>query len=263
MDATTTNRRPTRAVVLAAGDGMRLRPLTDHVPKPLLPIDGTAVLDRVLGQLVDVGIEQATIVVGHHGELVADFSRAHARGLRLAFVDQPERVGTGRALQLVRAAGGGDERVLVCAADTAWRDEDVHALLDSHARDHAIATMALLRWPIEQLPHQRLVRMGDSRAVTSVLDHIDPSDRVAGASALSGTPVYVLEPEMWRRIANVATLPSGAVALWRALQDAIDDGEVVRGVEFTDARDLTDPGDLLRANFPYLGRWLDEAKIDA
>jgi choline kinase len=60
-------------LVLAAGAGRRLRPLTDHLPKTLLPVDGgTTILDNAVANLAAVGLTDVTIVVGHRADLVAD-----------------------------------------------------------------------------------------------------------------------------------------------------------------------------------------------
>jgi UDP-N-acetylglucosamine diphosphorylase / glucose-1-phosphate thymidylyltransferase / UDP-N-acetylgalactosamine diphosphorylase / glucosamine-1-phosphate N-acetyltransferase / galactosamine-1-phosphate N-acetyltransferase len=252
-----------QAVVLAAGDGTRLRPLTDRIPKPFLPIDGQPVLARVLDQLAGVGVRRITVVVGHRGQLVEQFSRAHARERlqldELSFVVQQPRRGSADALQLVLGAGAARGPALVCAADTAWRDEDVAALVQRHAETGATATMALQRWPVVQLPHSCRVLVDEDGRVQRVLDHVDPSDMPADAIESAGSPLYAFEPAMWDRIRAVQPSTGGTVELWRALQAAIDDGNLVQSMHVSDARDLTRPDDLLRHNFPYLAPWLDAA----
>src|SRR4051812_39798022 len=116
---------PTHAVVLAAGEGSRLRPLTDRVPKPLLPIDAEPVLGRVLGQLAAAGVEQVTMVVGYLGDAVRAFVDEREHGLRVSFVEQEERLGSGDALQRALAAGLPHADAIVAASDTAWSHEDV------------------------------------------------------------------------------------------------------------------------------------------
>ena len=67
---------PTRAMVLAAGFGTRMRPLTDALPKPLVPVAGKALLDHVLDRLADVGVTTAVVNVHH----MADAIEAHLKG---------------------------------------------------------------------------------------------------------------------------------------------------------------------------------------
>jgi bifunctional UDP-N-acetylglucosamine pyrophosphorylase/glucosamine-1-phosphate N-acetyltransferase len=239
--------------VLAAGEGSRLRPLTDRVPKPLLPIDGEPVLGRVLRQLRANGVQRVTMVIGYLGDEVRRFVASEQHGLDIAFVVQDERRGTGHALQLALASGIAHEDSVVAASDTAWRDEDVRAIVESApASLGSVATMALLRWPAARLPHGFAVRVNEAMRVERVLERIDASAPDAPSSARSGSPLYVLRAPMWARIEALEQSAGGVVQLADALQAAIDAGEPVDAVEVFGARDLTRPDDLLRANFPYL-----------
>src|SRR5918992_3394566 len=109
------------AVVMAAGEGSRLRPLTERWPKPILPIDGRPVIGTVLRELANAGFASVHVVVGHLGEqvraLVGDGS---AFGLRVSYVNQPEPLGSADAVRRA-LAGAARAPVLVAAADTVFR----------------------------------------------------------------------------------------------------------------------------------------------
>ncbi|MCW2920177.1 MAG: nucleoside-diphosphate-sugar pyrophosphorylase [Thermoleophilia bacterium] len=251
--------RPRQALLLAAGEGSRLRPLTDHVPKPMLPIDGEAVVERLITQLVRHGIERMTIVVGYRGDVLRTYLERIATSVDLTFVDQADRRGTGHALQLALEAGLERTDTIVAASDTWWRDEDVSRLFTSASRDtDALVTMSVLRWPVAQLPHSMAVQHDEDDRVQRVLHRIDPGTTSSGASALSGSPLYAFRAPFWDYVAQIAPA-DGVVQLADGIQQAIDDGHVVRALEVHEARDLTRPEDLLRHNFSYLGEWLDEA----
>ena len=70
-----------RAMVLAAGLGTRMRPLTDTLPKPLVKVAGRALIDHVLDRLADAGVETAVVNVHHFAEQIEGTSKA-ARGRR-------------------------------------------------------------------------------------------------------------------------------------------------------------------------------------
>ena len=77
------------AVVMAAGEGRRMRPLSERWPKPVLPIDGRPVLASLLRELAAAGLGPVTIVVGHLAEQVTSLAgEGKAFGLELRFVRQ-------------------------------------------------------------------------------------------------------------------------------------------------------------------------------
>lgn len=113
---------PTTAMVLAAGLGTRMRPLTDHRPKALVPVAGRALVDRVLDRLVEAGVERAVVNVHHF----ADQMESHLRqrtDLEILFSD--ERDG------LLDSGGGirharhllGEAPVFLANIDSLWADE--------------------------------------------------------------------------------------------------------------------------------------------
>ena len=264
MIARREHRRPRQAVVLAAGDGTRLRPLTDRVPKPLLPIDGQPVLGRVLTQLAANDIEDAWIVVGYRGEVIRRFLDEQSFDLNLHVVDQQPRNGSGHALQLTRSAGLPARATVVMASDTWWEDSEVEGFIERAAQDmESVATMALLRWPIAALPGGYAVQVDTASRVQRVLYRDATPGEHGITTALAGSPLYVLHGELWARIDALGGAEGDVIQLADALQRAIDEGHVVRGFEFSQARDLTGPGDLLRHNFPYLQSILDADRSES
>ncbi len=111
-------------VILAAGQGTRLRPLTHDRPKGLLLVAGRPILQHLLDNLAKLGVKDATIVVGHgHERLRAFLGDGTAFGLKLRYVEQARQLGPGHALH--QAAGQlKGERILMLPAD-AWYDLDL------------------------------------------------------------------------------------------------------------------------------------------
>lgn len=92
-----------QALVMAGGLGSRLRPLTDEVPKPLLPIGGRPILELILLQLRHAGIDEVYISVGYKAELIRGYVADGRRlGLRVRYVDEPTPLGTAGALGYVK-----------------------------------------------------------------------------------------------------------------------------------------------------------------
>ncbi|KRP85879.1 hemolysin activation protein [Bradyrhizobium yuanmingense] len=97
---------PKNAVILAAGCGSRLRPLTDLRPKPLIEVNGTSILHNALRTLETVGVEQVTIVVGYRKDAIQYACGSRFGGLRIKYVESTvfDRTGSAYSLWLARDA---------------------------------------------------------------------------------------------------------------------------------------------------------------
>jgi NDP-sugar pyrophosphorylase family protein len=228
------------AVIMAAGEGRRLRPLTDEFAKAVLPIDGRPVVATLLRELAAAGVGRATVVTGHlAAQVEALVGDGRAFGLEARFVRQPEPLGSADAvLRAVRA--GAEAPFLVTAADTVFTPGDVARF--AAASDGADGAVAGRRDPPPEPPHRYALRVRSGR-VERVVD-ADP------ANPLSGAPLWLLGP---RAAALLDPLPgTPPYALADVLQLAVEAGLDVRGIEIGRTRDLTRPSDVVRENFPYL-----------
>ncbi|HEX6202291.1 MAG TPA: sugar phosphate nucleotidyltransferase, partial [Thermoanaerobaculia bacterium] len=132
-----------RALVLAAGHGMRLRPLTDDLPKPLLPVAGRTVLDHTLDALVAVGCEAAAINLHHLGEKIRRRYGDAYRGMRLVWShEEGERQGTLGALHPLKGFLADSDAVILLNGDTLcpW---PLPRMLRRHRATGAEATLLL------------------------------------------------------------------------------------------------------------------------
>ncbi len=129
-----------RAVILAGGEGTRLRPYTTVLPKPLMPIGDRPVLDIVVRQLKAHGFERITMATGYLAELIEAFFRdGESYGVAIDYYREREPLGTVGALALID--GVADEDVLVMNGDV-LTDIDYGALLERHRNSDAAATIA-------------------------------------------------------------------------------------------------------------------------
>jgi dTDP-glucose pyrophosphorylase len=222
-----------QAVVMAAGEGRRLRPLTERYAKPVLPIDGRPVIVTLLRELAAAGLAPVTVVTGHLAEQVEALLGGF--DVELRFARQPEALGSADAV--VRA--GVEPPYVVAGADTAFTPGDVGRFVARCAGyDGAIAVR---RDPAPSPPHRSAVRV-DRGVVTRVLDD-DTTNPLAGA------PLWFLGETVG---AHLTGLPGPPYELAQALQRAIDAGARVAGIEIGKTRDLTFPLDLVVENVPYV-----------
>jgi dTDP-glucose pyrophosphorylase len=119
---------------MAAGLGMRLRPLTEHWPKPVLPIDGRPVVVSLLHDLAASGCERIVVVTGHLAEQVEALLAPLPYAVR--FVRQPRGLGSADAV----ARAGASPPMVATAADTIFTPGDIRRFLDeARSVDGAVA----------------------------------------------------------------------------------------------------------------------------
>ena len=217
------------AIVIAAGLGTRLRPLTEHYAKPVLPIGGVPVLASLLRELAAAGCPRATIVVGHLGDQVERLAGdGSGFGLDVHYARQEAPDGS---LDAVLAAAP-EPPYLVLGADVRFAPGDVGHFAETFESSQAGGAIAIR-------PRPGPVRVRDGR-VERIL-----SEGVSAAPlwAVGAGVAPFIDARPGRRPYELAT----------AFQQAIDGGEEVVAIEIGETLDLTTPLDLLAHNFPYLG----------
>ncbi len=118
-----------RAIIPVAGIGTRLRPHTYAIPKVLLNVAGKPILYHILDRILHEGVNEATIVIGHMGEMIRKHLLRAYPGYRFDFVEQEETLGLGHAIYLARRTMGTDP-VLIILGDTIF-DVDLGPVLRS------------------------------------------------------------------------------------------------------------------------------------
>ena len=128
---------------MAAGEGTRLRPLTERWPKPVLPIDGRPVVATLLRELARAELRRVWLVTGHlAAQVEALVGDGSAFGLDLKFVRQPDVLGSADAVQRALAAGA-TAPVIVSAADTVFGPGDLARFVETFSTSGASGAVAL------------------------------------------------------------------------------------------------------------------------
>ncbi|QLG61106.1 sugar phosphate nucleotidyltransferase [Halorarum salinum] len=234
------------AVVLAAGEGQRLRPLTRHRPKPMLPAGTRPILEYVLDALVNVGIEDIHLVVGYERGRVQNHFGSSYRGSRLTYHVQQKQLGSGHALLQARDVIDGD--FLVVNGDEVLANEMIEAVLDAHTTD-SVATLAVVE--SDEAPMYGAVEL-DGETVTDFVERPgDDSYRLLNAG------VYAFDPSVFSDLESTPR-EAGELALTDAIVAIIERGGHVRGVRVNGLRsEVTYPWDLLA----LAGRLLDHGLV--
>jgi mannose-1-phosphate guanylyltransferase len=187
-----------QAVILAGGEGTRLRPLTSTVPKPVVPLVDRPLISYMLEWLGQHGIDDVIMSCGFLASGVRNvLGDGSAFGMRLRFVEEPEPLGTAGALKFAEAML--DERFLMLNGDV-LTDIDLTAQIAQHERTSAIATLALVAVP--DPTNYGLVRLDEQSMVKEFVEK-PSSDSIAerqGVEALDANLIsagaYVLQRDI-------------------------------------------------------------------
>ncbi len=175
------------AVVMAGGFGSRLRPLTDALPKPMLPMGGRPLLERIIEQIRDAGIRRVSITTHFQPEKITNhFEDGRAFGVELGYVNEDIPLGTAGALALLPPP---TDPLLVVNGDI-LTTVNFSAMLDFHREHRADLTVGVRRYEVE-VPYG--VVEGDGPHVTRLSEK--PTFRF-----LVNAGIYVLDPSVHTRI---------------------------------------------------------------
>jgi len=178
-----------KAFLLAAGHGTRLRPLTDHTPKCLLPIQGIPMLGIWLEQCRRSGIDQVLINLHAHAAIVRDFLRSHDYGVEVHVVEEPVLLGSAGTLLQNRDWVSADDCFCVFYADV-LTNVDLSEMMQFHAARQPTATLGVYEVPDPS--RCGIVQVDDDGTVTQFVEK--PAVPI-GNLAFSG--VLIASPEIF------------------------------------------------------------------
>ena len=181
-----------RALLLAAGLGTRLDPLTRYLPKCLMPLHGRPLLDHWLEKLSRIGVNEFVINTHHHAELVADYVRASRFSDAVTLAHEPELLGTSETIRRhAEFLSVGDS--LVLHADN-FCEDDLSNLLVHHRSRPAKCLLTILAFDTGA-PETCGILEVNMEQVLQVLHHKvpDPPGRIANAATYVFTPAAVQE----------------------------------------------------------------------
>src|SRR5215213_5363560 len=183
------------AVVLVGGFGTRLRPLTNTVPKAMLPVAHVPLLVRLIGQLEAGGVDHVTLALGFLPEpFVAAFPDGRCGGVQLDYAIEPEPLDTAGAIRFAADHAGIDDTFVVANGDV-LTDLSIADLVAAHRAADAEATIHLI--PVEDPSAFGVVELDDSGRIVRFVEKPPPGTE---PSNLINAGTYVLEPSVLERI---------------------------------------------------------------
>jgi mannose-1-phosphate guanylyltransferase len=184
-----------RAIVLVGGFGTRLRPLTIHTPKQMLPIVGRPMIERVIAKLAEGGVTDAVLALGYRPDaFIEAYPEDRCAGVALHYAVEPEPLDTAGAVRFAAEDGGIANTFIVVNGDV-LTDLDVGELWDFHVRTGAEGTLALT--PVEDPSRYGVVPIDDEGRVEAFVEKPPPGE---APTNWINAGTYVLEPSVLERI---------------------------------------------------------------
>lgn len=175
---------PMKAFLLAAGHGTRLRPLTDHQPKCLLPVKGTPMLAIWLEHCRRSGIREVLVNIHSHANQVKEFLRN--QGIRVRVVEEPALLGSAGTLRANASWVASEELFWVFYADV-LTSADLNSMLKTHVTKQSAATLGVYRVPNPE--RCGIVRLGKDDIVQEFVEKpVHPAGDLAFSGLMIGTP---------------------------------------------------------------------------
>ncbi len=232
-----------KAVILAAGKGTRLHPVTLSRPKHLIPIGGKPMIEHALSALKNAGIKEVIIVVNYLAEaLKQHIGDGTTFGMEISFVVQEELRGTADATGCVESFTEGP--FLLTYGDWLTTSEVITRILKTHEKKQPTITMAVV--PVDNPEHYGIVELENSwvKGIT------EKPSRNEAVSNLANAGVYILPTKIFEAIRRTTPSPRGELEITDSLSLLLREGSSIAAVslERSDTLDVGLLWDLLPAN---------------
>lgn len=233
-----------KAVLLAAGEGVRLQPVTSTRPKHLIRVGGKPILEHCLESVKACGITEAVIVTHYMADAIHRYFGDGAKlDLKLEYVEQATVLGTGNAASVAEPLVDGD--FVLVYGDLLFASDALKQIVDLFAAAKPAAVMAVV--PVEKPESYGIIELADGNRVKHIVEK-PTADKAP--SNLANAGLYVLSKEIFSEIQQVKASVRGEWELTDALSLLAKRGKAVLAAEISkcDWLDIGRPWDLLEAN---------------
>jgi UDP-N-acetylglucosamine diphosphorylase/glucosamine-1-phosphate N-acetyltransferase len=222
-----------KTVILAAGEGSRMRPLTYTRPKVMLPIANKPILEYLLIEAKEAGVTDFIFVVGYHDEQVRNyFGDGNKWSVDIRYSYQSKQSGTADALRMVE--GMIDGNFLMMNGDIILKSDDIKGLIEKN--NNAIGVIE-----VKDPKGLGMIEIKNGNVV-KIYEKIEkPPTNLANAG------LYLFTPLIFEAISRTSKSPRGEYEITDSLQIIIDQGQTVSGYEISYWLDLSYPWHLLSA----------------
>ncbi len=245
-----------KAAILAAGEGVRLQPITATRPKHLIKVGGKPILEYSLNALKASGITEVVIVVHYMADAIkTHFGDGNKVGLKIEYAEQKGFLGTGDAVSVLEPYMRED--FLVVNGDLLFDVEAIKAVITLHQKEKPATTMAVV--PVEKPENYGIVELEDEKKVKRI---VEKPNREQSPTNLANAGIYAFSTEIFSILKKISPSPRGEIEIPDALSLFIEDDKTVTATKIAKEQwlDIGTPWDLLEANRWALTRM--KTKVD-
>ena len=238
-----------RAVILTAGEGTRMRPLTLTRPKTMLPVGGKPLLEYNVEALRDAGIKDITMIVGYQKEAVMEhFKDGEYLGVNITYVTQEERLGTAHAIgQVANVARDDKDAIIVTNGDIILENKLIKSLMDKYHRSQAQSILVLTE--VDDPSSFGVVEL-EGDCIKDIVEKPNPGE---APSNLINAGIYLFDPSIFQAIEKTGKSERGEYEITDSLKIQIKEGKMVLGLVSQDKWiDVGRPWEFLELNEHYL-----------
>ncbi len=227
-----------KGYILAAGEGVRMRPLTANIPKPLLPVAGRPFLEHNIEALKEAGIRDIIMLVGWRAQRIREhFGDGREFGVRIEYVEQKERLGTAHAIGMIQSKV--DSPFFCLYGDVVLTKESVRGIVEHHKKVKG-SVMALTT--VQDPKRYGVVVVQDG-----VVMGISEKPEVPEANTVNAG-AYVLDQSIFEAIAETKKSPRGEYEITDTFRAVMAKAHLYAYIVGGEWIDVARPWDLLEAN---------------
>lgn len=237
-----------RGVILTAGEGTRMRPLTLSRPKTMVTVGGKPLLSYNVEALKDAGIKDITMIVGYHEEVIKNyFKDGSSLGVNISYLTQSERLGTAHAIGIL--AGSLKGAFLILNGDIIVDSELIKELIDKYESYNARTILTLTY--VEDPSHFGVAELEGDR----IIDLVEKPSPKEAPSNLINAGIYIFDDNIFQAIEKTIKSPRGEYEITDSIRIQISQDELVLGLKTKNRWvDIGRPWELLDVNEYYLAK---------
>ncbi len=224
-------RCPRKAIILCGGKGTRLRPITQEIPKPLIPVHGKALIEHLIDLFKKYDIKDIILSIGYKKDKIKEhFKNGEHLGVNISYIEENEEAPLGTAGPLKKARKLLTETFIVTNGDE-LKNINLEEMYGIHKQNKAIATIALTTVPDPS--NYGVADLSGSR----ILRFIEKPPKEKAPSNLINSGLYILEPEV------IDLIPDGYAMLEKEVFPIVAHEGKLHG-------------------YPFSGQWFDTGNLE-